>query len=309
MQKGRLFYQGQAVIPKDSSQIPISLAEFHNSAIGGHSGFLRTYKRLAATVYWKEMRKQVKDYVVSCQTCQTSKCEALSAGGLSQPLAMPDQVWSEVSLDFISGLPKSKGKDSIMVAVERLTKYAHFLALVHPFIAKEVAQLFVKEVVRLHGFPKAIISDCDPMFLSRFWSELFRQAATKLKYSISYHLQSDGQTGVTNYYLDTYLRCIVCNKSKQWVEWLAWAEYWFNTSFNASTQVSPLQALYGRPPPILFQGETYPSKVPKVQTLVATYDEVLAELKDHLCMAQQRMKYFADRHHKEVMFELGDCTF
>ena len=285
LQKGRLFYQGRAVLPKDSSQIPVLLAEFHDSATGGHSGFLRTYKRLAAAVYWKGMRKQVKDYVASCQTCQTNKYEALSPGGLLQPLAIPDQVWSEVSLDFISGLPKSKGKDAIMVVVDRFTKYAHFLALAHPFTAKEVAHLFVKEIVRLHGFPRAIVSDRDPVFLSHFWSELFRQAGTKLKYSTSYHPQTDGQTEVTNRCLETYLRCFVCNKPKQWVEWLAWAEYWFNTSFNASTRVSPFQALYGRPPPTLFRGETYPSKVPEVQALVATCDEVLAELKDHLCMA------------------------
>ena len=196
-----------------------------------------------------------------------------------------------------------------MVVVDRLTKYAHFLALAHPFSAKDVAQLFVKEVVRLHGFPKAIISDRDPVFLSHFWSELFKQAGTKLKYSTSYHPQTDGQTEVTNRCLETYLRCFVSSRPKQWVVWLAWAEYWFNTSFNASTQLSPFQALYGRSPPILFRGETYPSKVLEVQALVATRDEVLAELKDNLSLAQQRMKFFADQRRREVQFELGDWVF
>ena len=154
--------------------------------------FLRTYKKLAAAVCWKGMQKQVKDYVASCQTCQTNKNEALSPSGLLQPLAIPDQVWSEVSMDFIFGLPKSKGKDSIMVVVDHLTKYAHFLALAYQFTAKDVAHFFVKEIERLHGFSNVIISNCDPIFLSHCWFELFCQAGTKLKYGTSYHPQIDG---------------------------------------------------------------------------------------------------------------------
>ena len=71
-------------------------------------------------------------------------------------------------MDFISGLPRVKGVDTIMVVVDRLSKYAHFVALAHPFTAKEVATVFLKENFQLHGFPKVIISDCDQVFLSRF---------------------------------------------------------------------------------------------------------------------------------------------
>ena len=95
--------------------------------------------------------------------------------------------------------------DTIMVVVDRLTKYAHFMTLSHLFTTKDVATIFLKEVVRLHGFPMSIISDRDWIFLSKFWRKLFRLGSTRLKVNSTYHLQTDGQTKVVNHYLETYL--------------------------------------------------------------------------------------------------------
>ena len=87
-------------------------------------------------------------------------------------------------MDFIGGLPKAKERDTIMVVVDRFTKYAHFMALSHPFTAKDVAIVFLKEVLRLHGFPASIISNKDQVFLSKFWKELFRLAGTRQRWLI-----------------------------------------------------------------------------------------------------------------------------
>lgn len=124
---GVLFYEDRLVLSASSPWIPQLLKEFHATYQGGHSGFYRTYRRLAANVYWIGMKKRILDYVKECDTCQRQKYLASSPGGLLQPLGIPDLIWEEVSMDFITGLPKSKGYEAILVVVDRLSKYSHFI--------------------------------------------------------------------------------------------------------------------------------------------------------------------------------------
>jgi hypothetical protein len=122
----------------------------------------------------------VGSFVKQCDICQHAKTERINPAGLLQPLPVPHGAWQDITIDFIEGLPKSEGYNSILVIVDRFSKYSHFLPLKHPFSAKQVAQAILDVVVRLHGMPLSIVSDRDRVFTSNFWKELFKMNNTTL---------------------------------------------------------------------------------------------------------------------------------
>ena len=95
------------MIARTSSLIPNILHTYHDSVIGDHSGFLRTYKRLTGELFWDDMKSEVKKYCEECAICQRNKTSALTPAGLLVPLEIPSRIWEDISMDFIEGLPKS----------------------------------------------------------------------------------------------------------------------------------------------------------------------------------------------------------
>lgn len=136
-----------------SSLIPILIREFHNS---GHEGFDKTLYKLKDVFYWSKIKDNIKQFIKECDICQKNKMVNLVPAGLLHPLPIPEQVWLVVSMDFI-GLLKSNGKSVIMVVVDRLHKYTHFLPLSHPYSAVHVAKIFYDNIFKLHGLPTAIV--------------------------------------------------------------------------------------------------------------------------------------------------------
>lgn len=136
--------------------------------MGGHSGIEQTYRRIASLFYCKGLREDVHTYVNGYDICQRHKYDRSPYPRLLQPLKLPVTAWRSISMDFIKGLPKSKGKTVILVVVDRLTKYAYFLSLSHPYSASEVAKLFTEHVYKLHGMRDDIVSERDPSSPAKF---------------------------------------------------------------------------------------------------------------------------------------------
>lgn len=305
----RLHYKGKIFVPTTSDWRSKLLFEFHSSLQAGHSGFLRTYKRLSRNFAWPGMRKDVKAFVAACDQCQRQNYETINPPGLLDPLPIPENVWFDISMDFIDGLPLSLGKNAILVVIDRLSKYGHFIVVAHPYTAAQIAEIFMKEVFKLHGMPRTIVSDRDPVFISKFWEVFFKLQGTKLCRSSAYHPQSDGQTEVVNRSLEHYLRCFVADKPSSWCNLLYWAEWWYNTTFHSTISMTPFQALYGTPPPAISMYLPGTTAVHVVDVALQGRDELIRSLKSHMSIAHNRMKQHADLHRTEREFEVGDWVF
>ena len=134
------------------------------------------------------MKKDIVDYVSKCLTCQQVKVEHQVPSGLLNPIPIPQWKWDNITMDFVTNLPLTQRKhDAVWVIVDKLTKSAHFLPVRHDYPMDRLAELYVTEIVRLHGVPLSIISDRDPHFTSKFWKSLQVALGTRLNFSIAFH--------------------------------------------------------------------------------------------------------------------------
>ena len=233
-------------------------------------------------------------FIATCVDCQVTKYETKKTAGLLCPLPVPTQPWSDLSLDFICGLPPYRGNTTILVVVDRFSKGIHLGMLPQSHTALAVARLFLDLVVKIHGLPRSLVSDRDPLFISQLWQELFKSSGTQLRMSSTYHPQSDGQTEVLNRVVEQYLRAFVHRKPTSWGKLLPWVEWSHNTSWMASTGTIPYEITFGRKPfnfPDYLAGS---SKIEAVEEILTDRDTTFQLVRKKLLKAQSKMKLYAD---------------
>jgi hypothetical protein len=187
IKEGIIRFRGHIWIGHDVKTQCNLVSSLHASAAGGHSGFHATYHRVKRMFAWTGMKQSVQQFVRECTICQQAKTERRPPAGLLQPLDVPGQPWEVITMDFIEGLPQSAMHNTILVIVDKFSKYSIFIALKHPFTALDVAKAYMTNIFKTHGLPQAIISDRDRIFTSALWQELFRLSKTELRLSSSYH--------------------------------------------------------------------------------------------------------------------------
>jgi hypothetical protein len=304
---GIVWYDGKIYIPNAPAIKSQLLHEHHDSVTAGHCGITKTHELISRAFYWPKMQEDIKQYIKSCLSCQTNKPSNQAPIGLLKPLPIPEKKWSQVTMDLITQLPKSRsGYDAIYVVVDKLTKMVHFIPTHTSVSAPQLAQLFFKEVVRLHGLPNSIVSDRDARFTSKFWRALWQHFGTKLAMSTSFHPQTDGQTERANRSLEDMIRAYVNNKQDDWDCHLPALELATNNSKQASTGFSPFYLNFGYHPNLPVNLNVHQNHNPAAKYFIDQLASDLEAAKTNLLDAQARQAKYANQSRREVIFELGD---
>jgi hypothetical protein len=210
---GILLYRGIIYVPNSNELKNIILREMHNVPYDGHLGYQKTITFVKSQYYWPGMKKEVVDFIARYLECKNVKAEHRHPVGFLQPLPIPEWKWEVVTIDFITKLPRTNKKhDSIMVVVDKLIKAAHFVPVKLTHKVANIADVYMKEIARLHGIPKTIVSDRDPKFTLKFWKGLLNGFGTNLNFSTTYHPESDGQIERVNQVTEDMLRMYVMDK-------------------------------------------------------------------------------------------------
>ncbi|GJY56108.1 putative reverse transcriptase domain-containing protein [Tanacetum coccineum] len=283
--------------------------ESHKSKYSIHPGSDKMYQDLKKLYWWPNMKADIATYVSKCLTCAKVKAEHQKPSGLLQQPEIPEWKWEKITMDFISGLPRTpSGYDTIWVIVDRLTKSAHFLPMKKTDSMEKLTQQYLKEIVCRHGVPVSIISDRDSRFASGFWRSLQKALGTDVNMSTAYHPETDGQSERTIQTLEDMLRACVIDFGKRWDRHLPLVEFSYNNSYHASIKAAPFEALYGRKcrSPICWS-EVGDSQLTGPE-LVRETTEKIVQIKNRLLTARSRQKSYADVRRKPMEFSVGDMV-
>ncbi|KAJ1587452.1 hypothetical protein NDA15_005679 [Ustilago hordei] len=291
------------------------MTQCHDGITAGHVGRDATIKAAQRHYWWPNMTAWIADYVASCPVCARYKAPRHRPYGLLQPLATPDRPWGSISLDFIEGLPPSKKYDSktydsILVIVDRLTKFA-ILAPTHKTVtAKQTAVLLYGHMVRLFGYPDHMVSDRGRQFISGAWKAFAEQMGVKHSLSTAYHPQTDGQTERVNQVIEQYLRMYCNYEQNDWANLLDTAAFVYNNTVHNSIGVSPFFACYGWNP------KAHPDIPQRLGVNDPGRFEYLMDgkerckyLQEQIREAQRRSVDQYNRKHKDIEFKVGDMVY
>jgi transposase InsO family protein len=225
--------------------------------------------------------------------------------GLLHPLEVPQGPWQDISADFTTDLPLSNGFDSILVVVDRFSKETVFIPCNKTETTLSTAKLFLNHVWKNHGLPTSIVSDRGPQFASAVMQEVCKRLGINSKLSTAFHPQTDGQTERMNRDLQQYLRLFCAEKQDQWADWLAIAQFSYNSKMQTSSKKTPFEVSRNYVPRMGIEQRV--SKAPAAKEFADDMANTLEEVKNNLKEAQGRQKIQADKKRAEApIYSPGD---
>jgi transposase InsO family protein len=291
------------------------IRSYHDDPVYGHPGITRTMELIRRNYEFKNMKDKVTDFIKKCADCQRNKHSTHAEYGEMQAIELPTEPWTDISMDFVTGLPESKDPttglkyDAILVVVDRFTKAAEYIPFRKNYTAEQLGHVLKDRVFRYHGIPKTIISDRDKLFTSNYWATLMAAIGTQRKLSTAYHPQTDGQTERTNRTMKTYLRIYANEKQDNWVSLLPMAQMAYNNKISESTGKTPFFANHGRHPHLfekVLPGPNAEAAVSTAEEMKKTHEEMLERIKK---AQQQSISHVNKKRKTAPQLKRGDKVY
>jgi len=283
-----------------------------NHDLTGHPSFRRTFSATYLRYHFPKMYRQIKRYCNDCAVCQTSKSSNEKPYGSLYPIST-DEPFHTLSLDYITDLPESNGKNALLTVTDKFTKAVRLIACTKTTTAEDTARLYIEHCYSIFGLPVKIISDRDARFTSRFWSTLMHLLGVSQGLTAAFHPSADGQAEKTNQIVETALRCFLSSdtdKYSRWTEYLPILEHEYNNMTHESTGFSPNQLRFAVQPRGISDLATPPTKGSSelAESLAEELKCIRDQARDSIAMAQRKQKKYADGKKKRKTFDVGDLV-
>ena len=295
------------------------IRDAHDQPFCAHSGMNRTEELIKRYYYWSSMRLSIKRYIRNCHKCQRSKASHDDRHGLLTSLSIPSQRWVDISIDFIIGLPDSRGNNVICTIIDRLTKERHYAFCVvdDDGLAVEVCvKILLHYVFRTHGLPFFIVSDRGGQFVSRVWKAFCKRLEIKCKLFTAFQSQTDDQTERANQDIETRLRQYCNYRQNDWVDWIDIMEFADNNGVSAITELISFFINKRYHPRMIFDSNLDDYEITRERLLakqsefiVEEMDRIIEWTKVNVVDVSQKMIARANKTRFSISFEIGDYVW
>lgn len=298
--------------PKDKAEIQRILTENHSSSIAGHSGYLRTYKRIKENFKWSNMKKDIKQFIKACPSCQVNKTNFKPGKAPMEITTTSERPFQRLAIDIVGPLPLTiQGNKFILTAQDDLTKYS-FAKSIANHEALTVANILL-EFITIFGIPETILSDQGADFCSSIIKELNRLFKIRHIFSTPYHPQTNGALERSHLTLKDYLKHYINQNQNNWDEYVNLAMFTYNTHVHKSTGYTPYELIFGHkayipnsltsPPQFRYSYEDYYSN------LQLKFNKSYEIARENLIKSKEKSKAYYDRNTNEIQYKIGDFVY
>ena len=319
---GKLYIRNRRYVPDDRQLKSRILHLLHTAPTAGHPGKNKLYALVANEYFWNGMSRDIDTFIKNCH-CIANKADRQKKQGLLKPLPIPQRLWGDLSLDFVTGLPPSRDLadrvcTNILVVVDRLSKGAIFIPMADMDV-KPTVDALRDRVFAYHGLPDTMISDRGGQFIRALWKRLMQRIGIQSDKSSGYHPETDGQTENANGALEAYLRSYVSYHQDDWASILPEAMLSRSAHIAESTKFSPHFLTHGTAPRISFEiPQPLPSDAPRHAKLDSKQADAwadymrdcIAEAREAMLLAQDKQQAYANQHRRpHPNYQPGDMVW